>query len=68
MDTLLWLASSLVMAGLLVCLAVRAVKGLLLPEGYGLAVDWKHLAPSGWPWPVLFCGSLAGLWRGTLVA
>ena len=68
MDTLLWLASSLVMAGLLACLAVRAVKELLLSEGRTLSVDWERLSPARWPWPVLFFGSLTVLWLGTFVA
>ena len=68
MDTFLWLASSLVMAGLLVCLAIRAVKELLLPEGYELSGCWERLSPARWPWPVLFFGSLAVLWLGSFVA
>lgn len=68
MDTFLWLVSSLVMAGLLVCLAIRAVQELILPKGYALSVKRDRLSPARWPWPVLFFGSLAVLWLGTFLA
>ena len=68
MDTFLWIVSSLVMAGLLVLLGVRAVKELLLPEKHTLPVSRERLSPERWPWPVLFFGSLAVLWLGTFMA
>lgn len=68
MDMTLWLASSFIMAALLVCLAARAVKELVLPVGYEISGGWKRFSPAKWPGPVLFFGSLGILWLGTFVA
>lgn len=68
MDTTLWLASSLVMVVLLVCLAARAIKELVLPAGYEIPKGWGRFSPAKWPGPVLFFGSLGILWLGTFVA
>ena len=63
MDNLLWLASSLVMAGLLLCLAGRGLKELfgLSPV---LSTRERRLSLAELPWPVIFCLALAVLWLG----
>ena len=65
MDKLLWLASSLVMAGLLLCLAGRGFKEIF---GLTLALPRveRRFSLAELPWPVIFFLSLAVLWLGAL--
>lgn len=67
MEKLLWLVSSLTMAGLLACLAVRGAKELFGPAK-PLPTAPSRQSMADLPWPVLFFGSLAILWLGSFCA
>ncbi len=71
MDTLLWLSSSLVMAGLLIWLVIRALDELLGIKLHLSGAGYhciSRFSPSAWPPFLIFIASLLILWGGALIS
>lgn len=69
MEKLLWISSSLLMLGLLACLAWRAMEevfSLKLPRPGSPDGLFHPLSPAQWPAWLVFVGSLTVLWLGVL--